>query len=212
VRLFKCDITSEEELDATADTIRASFGAPSILCNNAGIADAHTILESSPKYLRKLYEVNVLAHYYTIQAFLPDMIAAKKGHIVATCSMSSFLTPAGLVDYAGSKAAIMALHEGLQGELKYRYDCPQIRTTIVHPTYVRTPLVTSYAKALEKSGAYQLTPEKVADEIVAAVLSGTSQQIILPRFLAIVSAARALPYWLQEGIRRIIKDDMKRLN
>lgn len=126
--------------------------------------------------------------------------------------MSSFITPAGLVDYAGSKAAVMALHEGLQGELKYRYNCPQIKTTIVHPTYVRTPLVTSYAKALEKSGAYQLTPEQVADEIVAAVLSSTSQQIILPRFLGATSAARALPYWIAEFLRKTTRDDMKRLD
>jgi all-trans-retinol dehydrogenase (NAD+) len=211
VHFFKCDITIKENVDAVAAEIKSSLGAPSILHNNAGIAHAHTILESSPGYLKKLFDINVFAHFYTIQAFLPDMIARKKGHIVSTCSMSSFITPAGLVDYAASKAAVMAIHEGLQSELKYRYNAPEIRTTVVHPTYVRTPLCDSYAKALEKSGAVQLTPETVANEIVTAILSGTSRQIILPRKLALTSALRALPYWFQELVRGSVREDMKRL-
>ncbi|KIW03926.1 uncharacterized protein PV09_04767 [Verruconis gallopava] len=211
VRYFKCDITKKDDVDAVAAEIKAALGPASILCNNAGIAHAHTILESSPGYLRKLFDVNVISHFYTIQAFLPDMIARKKGHIVSTCSMSSFVTPAGLVDYAASKAAVMALHEGLQGELKHRYQAPEVRTTVVHPTYVRTPLCDSYAKALEKSAAIQLAPETVADEIVAAILSGSSQQIVLPRALALTSALRAFPWWFQELVRGSTREDMKRL-
>jgi short-subunit dehydrogenase len=211
VRFFKCDITTKENVDAVAAEIKETLGAPSILCNNAGIAHAHTMLESSPGYLKKLFDINVIAHFYTIQAFLPDMIERKKGHIVSTCSMSSFVTPAGLVDYAASKAAVMAMHEGLQSELKYRYNAPEIRTTVVHPIYVRTPLCDSFAKALEKSGAFQLSPDTVGNEIVAAVLSGSSRQIILPRTLALSSALRAFPWWFQEVARGTVKDDMKRL-
>jgi short-subunit dehydrogenase len=139
------------------------------------------------------------------------MVARKKGHIISTCSMSSFVTPAGLVDYAATKAAVMALHEGLHEELKYRYDAPQVRTSVVHPTYVRTPLCDSYANALEKSKALQLTPEFVGTQVVQAILSGSSQQIVLPRVLGFTSALRALPWWFQEIVRGATKEDMKRI-
>jgi NAD(P)-dependent dehydrogenase (short-subunit alcohol dehydrogenase family) len=211
VHFFQADITAKENVDAVAAEIKKSLGAATILANNAGIAHAHTILETTPSYLQKLFGINLFAHFWTLQAFLPDMIAAKKGHVVATCSMSSFLTPAGLVDYAASKAAVMAMHEGLHAELKYRYNAPEIRTTVVHPTYVRTPLTGSWAASLEKTKAAQLTPEFVGGEIVKGILSGSSNQIILPRGLAITSALRAFPWWFQEIARRVTKDDMQRI-
>ena len=169
------------------------------------------MLESTPNYLKKLFDINVFSHFYTIQAFLPAMIAAKKGHIVSTCSMSSFLCPAGLVDYAATKAAVMAMHEGLCAELKHRYNAPFIRTTTVHPTYVQTPLMGSWEKALKQSKALTLTPEFVGGEIVKAILSGSSSQIILPRPLAWTSMLRAMPWWFQEIARASTKDDMQRL-
>ena len=211
MHFFKCDITVKENVNAIAAEIKNTLGAPSILCNNAGIAHAHTILETTPDYLKKLFDINLFCHFYTIQAFLPDMIAAKKGHIVSTCSMSSFLCPAGLVDYAATKAAVMAMHEGLCAELKYRYNAPFIRTTTVHPTYVRTPLTGSWEKSLENTKALQLTPEYVGGEIVKGILSGSSSQIILPRALAFTSALRALPWWFQEIARGATKNDMQRL-
>lgn len=211
VHFFKCDITDKENVDAIATEITSKLGAPSILVNNAGIAHAHTMLESTPDYLRKLYDINVLSHFYTLQAFLPSMITAKKGHIISTCSISSFFVPAGLVDYAATKAAVMAMHEGLNQELKYRYNAPMIRTTVVHPTYVRTPLTGSWEKALVKSSALTMSPEYVGGEIVKAILSGRSQQVILPRTFAFTSTLRAMPWWVQEILRSRTKDDMKRL-
>jgi len=82
-----------------AQAVREFCGTPSILINNAGIAHAHTILEASPGYLRKLFDVNIISHFFTLQAFLPDMIRRKKGHVVSIASMASFTGTAGLGDY-----------------------------------------------------------------------------------------------------------------
>jgi all-trans-retinol dehydrogenase (NAD+) len=209
VHFFQCDLTIKENVDAVAKEIKQKLGSPTILVNNAGIAHAHTMLESTPEYLKKLFDINVFSHFYTLQAFLPDMIAAKKGHVVSICSMSSFVTPAGLVDYASTKAAVMAMHEGLGQELKYRYNAPMIRTTTVHPTYVRTPLTTSWADSMVKSKAVQMTPQFVGGEVVKAILGGSSSQVILPKQLAITSTLRAWPWWLQEVLRNGTKDDMR---
>jgi short-subunit dehydrogenase len=171
------------------------------------MALAHTILESSPEYLRKLFDVNIISHFYTLQAFLPDMISRKKGHIVTTASMASFVTCAGLADYAATKAA---LHEGLGQELKHRYSAPEIKTSIVHPIYVRTPLVTSYADSLKRSGAVQIQPETVANAIIKQITSGESGQITLPNWMGTFSGTRGFPWWFQELARDSTKNDVER--
>ena len=201
VTFFKCDVTSTEQVKQTAEAVKAILGAPSILCNNAGIAHAHTLLEASPEWLRKVFDVNLVSHFYLIQAFLPEMIKQKRGHIVTTASLASFVACAGLVDYCATKAGVLALHEGLTQELKHRYNAPYIKTSIVHPIYVRTKLITSYANSLQHSRAVVIEPETVAKAIVKQITSGKSGQIIIPSWMSPASGARGWPAWLQELLR-----------
>lgn len=60
----------------------------------------------------RLFKVNLVSHIVLIKEFLPGMLAAQKGHIVAIASMASFVAPAGLVDYACSKVAALYLNDG----------------------------------------------------------------------------------------------------
>jgi len=45
------------------------------------------------------------------------MLDAKKGHIVSIASMASYVSCCGLVDYAATKAGVLALHEGTSNEI-----------------------------------------------------------------------------------------------
>jgi hypothetical protein len=92
IHYYKCDVTSAEAVNATADAIRAEHGNPSILINNAGIAISGTILEQTPDKVRRVFDVNTISHYFTVNAFLPAMISKHKGHIVTIASMASFLS------------------------------------------------------------------------------------------------------------------------
>ena len=201
VAFFRCDITSVEQVKQTAKAVKVSLGAPSILCNNAGIAHAHTLLEASTEWIRKVFDVNLISHFHLIQAFLPDMIKQKKGHIVTTASMASFVGCAGLVDYCATKAGVLSLHEGLTQELKHRYNAPYIKTSIVHPIYVRTQLIKSYENSLRQSRAVVIEPETVANAIVKQIVSGRSGQVIVPSWMSVASGVRGWPAWLQELIR-----------
>ena len=87
------------------------------MINNAGIATAHTILDTSEEFLEKLFRVNLFSHWITIKEFLPAMLDAKKGHIVSIASMASYFSGCGLVDYAATKAGVLALHEGTSSEI-----------------------------------------------------------------------------------------------
>jgi all-trans-retinol dehydrogenase (NAD+) len=129
------------------------------------------------------------------------MIANKKGHVLSVASLASFVALAGAVDYSCTKAALLAFHEGLTQELKHRYKCPQINTTIVHPGWTRSAITSHSAiqAGLKSVGATLLDPADVADAIVKQVLAAKSGQIVLGPGLS--PKIRALPLWLQEIVR-----------
>ena len=71
---------------------------------------------------------------------------------------------------------------------------------IVHPTWIRTPLIDGLTKS-SKFRDFCLEPETVADAIVNQLYSGYGGQLILPSRLSILSGARGFPSWLQESLR-----------
>ncbi|XPS92229.1 hypothetical protein M3J09_001633 [Ascochyta lentis] len=201
IRYYQCDVTSRDSIHSTAHTIRSDLGSPSILINNAGIGNAYTILDIPTEALRNMFDINLISHWSTIQEFLPDMIAKKKGHIMSVASLASFVALAGAVDYSATKAALLALHEGLTQELKHRYKCPEIKTTIVHPGWTKSAITSHEAikAGLKQVGASLLEPEDVADAMVKQIIAAKSGQIVLgPR---ISPKIRAFPMWLQEIVR-----------
>jgi short-subunit dehydrogenase len=96
-----------------ASTIKRDHGSPSILINNAGIVKWYTVLEAPEDYLRNVFYVNTISHWFTVQEFLPDMLSAKKGHIVTICSGASFISSAKLNAYSATKASALSFHEGM---------------------------------------------------------------------------------------------------
>lgn len=59
-------------------------GIVTILVNNAGIMPQHEMLKHSEKEIRLIFEINILAHFWMFEAFLPKMIERNRGHIVST--------------------------------------------------------------------------------------------------------------------------------
>ncbi|KAF3050804.1 hypothetical protein E8E11_002149 [Didymella keratinophila] len=201
IRFYACDITDPAAVGATASKIRKELGSPSILVNNAGILSAHTILATTPEYLRKIFDVNVLSNWTTVQAFLPDMIAQNKGHVVTVASGASFVSIAGMADYCATKSAVLAFHEGLNQELRLSYNARNVLTTSIHPSWVRTPLLAPVEQELKKRGSAVMEPSDVADAVVNQVFSCRGAQVFLPSSAGRSALVRGLPNWMQEGIR-----------
>jgi all-trans-retinol dehydrogenase (NAD+) len=201
IKFFKCDITSPSAVYSVAESVKTALGAPTILINNAGVLAAHTILSTSDEFLRKIFDVNVLSNWYTTKAFLPSMIAANKGHIVTIASTASYLGMAGLADYTASKAAILSFHETLRQELKMYHGAPNVLTTSIHPSWVRTPLLKPVENELRQRGSVMIEPEEVADKVVSKILACRGGQVFLPESAAQASILRGAPNWLQEWFR-----------
>ncbi|RAR00979.1 NAD(P)-binding protein [Stemphylium lycopersici] len=201
---FRCDISSPTAIAETAEKIRNELGHPSILVNNAGISGSHTILKTPDEFLGRIFDVNILSHWRLVQQFVPDMVAKDKGHIVTVASVNSFLTNSANADYVATKTAALAFHEGLTSELKIWYKTPGVKTTIVHPSWVRTPLI---EQTILKSGQdpkildSMLLPEDVAKVVVKQVTSRRGAQLFIPSAAAPISWLKGFPNWAQELVR-----------
>ncbi len=201
VSYWKCDITSSASIHEAADGIREQLGNPSILINNAGIANMGSIIDIPEEKLRKLLDVNLISHWSTVKEFLPSMIAQNKGHIVTVASMASFLVVPTAVDYSTSKAGALAFHEGLTAEIKHVYKAPGVVTSVAHPTWVSTPMTAPASDAIEKHHGKMMTPDHVAGRILSQIFSRRGGQLIIPDQLSWVSGIRGFPNWMQEVIR-----------
>ncbi|KAJ8061269.1 hypothetical protein OCU04_010334 [Sclerotinia nivalis] len=200
---YQVDITSSTQIASAASEIRKDQGDPTVIINNAGLGYLQPILETTEAQTRRIFDVNTISHFLMTREFLPAMIKKNHGHVVTVASMSSYLVHAANVDYACTKASALAFHEGLASELKSRYNAPNIKTTVVNPSWVRTPLIEKLiAQPTFKDSI--LEPETVTTAIVNQVLSGSSGHIVLPNHMNIFSTIRAWPWWLQTSFRNMV--------
>ncbi|OAA73284.1 dehydrogenase/reductase SDR family member 8 precursor [Cordyceps fumosorosea ARSEF 2679] len=195
VHHYKCDLRSPASVQEVAERVRIEVGQPTVLINNAGVARGKTILDSEPGDVRFTFDVNTLSHYWITKAFLPSMIESNHGMIVTVASAASWITTPAMTDYAASKAAAMAFHEGLSAELVTRYHAPKVRTVIVHPGHVKTPLFQGFHQGNDFLMP-SLEIDTIAEGIVKQVLTGRSGNVILPETGGLASLMRALPDWL----------------
>ncbi|KAF2720799.1 NAD(P)-binding protein [Polychaeton citri CBS 116435] len=207
IHYYQCDVTSRDAVFTLAERVRKEHGNPSILINNAGVGFNHTLVKASESAIRKIFEVNTISHYWTIQAFLPAMVADKKGQIVSMASMAAFCGTSSMGPYCSSKVAVLALHETLRQELRVIHKTPEVKCTIVHPTFAATPMTAKFKDELAGK-AQIIDPTIVSNAVVNQVLSCKGGQIILPGDLTMIPVImRGLPHWLTYALLRSKEDD-----
>ena len=96
------------------------------------------LLDTSDERIIRTFDVNIMAHFWTIKAFLPDMISQKRGHLVNVASLAGHSGTNKLVDYCASKFAAVGLDESLRVELFVQGHGDTVRTTVICPYYINT--------------------------------------------------------------------------
>ncbi|XP_031786336.1 short-chain dehydrogenase/reductase family 16C member 6 isoform X3 [Nasonia vitripennis] len=141
---YKCDVSSREEVLRVADKVKREVGTVSILVNNAGIMPCRPFLELTAAEIQKMMDINVMAHFWILQAFLPDMLAKNHGHVVALSSIAGIVGLTNLVPYCASKFAVRGLMEALSEELRISSSVggtkSNIKFTTIYPYMVDTGL------------------------------------------------------------------------
>ncbi|KAH8697707.1 short chain dehydrogenase/reductase family protein [Talaromyces proteolyticus] len=210
IRYYKCDLSDEKEIAALCETVRSEIGHPTVLVNNAGLSRGRTVIEGTYSDNSITLKTNLLAPFFLTKEFLPAMIRQNHGHIFNVASMSAYIPPPGLGDYAASKAGLIAFHECLAQELRLQ-NAPKVRTSLAVLSFTKTPLFKG-----ETNQPRFLMPllhvETVVDAIVDTLDSGFSRTIFLPGIFGYFAGLRGAPDWVQNLVRsgtKSLKVDFK---
>jgi all-trans-retinol dehydrogenase (NAD+) len=136
-RYYVGDVSNRELVYASAKEVIRDFGRVDILINNAGIVSGKSILDVPDGLAEKTMQVNVIAHFWTVKAFLPAMLERDFGRIVTVASSAGTVGIPGLADYCASKHAAIGFDESLRLELR-KLKKSGVRTICVRPFIINT--------------------------------------------------------------------------
>ncbi|XP_067413487.1 estradiol 17-beta-dehydrogenase 11-like [Emydura macquarii macquarii] len=168
---FVVDCSEKEEIYSAAEKVKKDIGDVSILVNNAGVITAADLLSTQDHQIQKIFEVNVLAHYWTTKAFLPAMMRNNHGHIVTVASAAGHLVASFLVTYCSTKFAAVGFHKALTQELS-ALGKDGIKTSCLCPIFINT----GFVKNPSIRFVTVLEPEKVVNKLLEGIL--TNQKMI----------------------------------
>ncbi len=142
------DVSKADQMQALADAVQQTFGAPSLVFNNAGVGSGGLVWENTVKDWEWVLGVNVWGVVHGVRLFTPMMLAAAaadpgfEGHIVNTASMAGLLSPPNMGVYNVSKHAVVALSETLYQDLALVTE--QVHAHVLCPFFVPTGITASH--------------------------------------------------------------------
>jgi NAD(P)-dependent dehydrogenase (short-subunit alcohol dehydrogenase family) len=142
-----------------------------ILVNNAGIGHVGTILQTTAADLDRLYRVNVRGVFNVTKAFLPAMLARKRGVVINIASIGGIVGVRDRFAYVTTKFAVV----GLTKQLALDHSADGVRFNCICPGRVETPFVQARlkeypdpAQAYREMSATQLIGRMGRPEEIAA--------------------------------------------
>ena len=184
-RSFAVNVGDSDQVAAAAE----ETGPIDVLINCAGIVTGKKLLDADEDAIRRVYDVNVLALYWTTRAFLPGMLERDSGSVVTISSAAGLTGVAKQTDYSASKFAALGFTESLRNEL--RTDGSDIGTLVVCPFYINTGMfegvTTKFPRLLPI-----LEENYVATKVLDSIESGR-EQLVMPSLVRLLPGMRLLP-------------------
>lgn len=194
------DVRDPGSVQAFIQTATDALGPIDVFVNNAGIMPTGDFIAESDAISDAQIDVNLRGVIHGCKAALPAMLDRGEGHIINVASMAGVLPVPGLAVYCATKFAVL----GLTKTLREEYRDSGVRFSTIMPSKVRTELAAGTDSAAR--GVPTVSPEQVADAVVAAVLHGHGE-VTVPGYLGAAPALLSTaPQRLQRGFRRVFGD------
>jgi NAD(P)-dependent dehydrogenase (short-subunit alcohol dehydrogenase family) len=169
----------ERLLDAVADI--------DILVNNVGVFEVKPFAEVSDQDWQRYFDVNVMSGVRLSRRVLEPMLARGWGRIIFIASESGVSVPADMVHYGATKAATLALSNGLAKVT--RGTEVTVNSILGGPTYSD-----GVAAAVEQiAGAQAMSVDDLKNAIAAGNQTSLLQRFLEPAELASLVAYLASP-------------------
>jgi NAD(P)-dependent dehydrogenase (short-subunit alcohol dehydrogenase family) len=214
----RTDVSRVKDIEALAQRTMDEYGAVHVLCNIAGVEGGAPFAEISRRTWEWVMGVNFWGTVDACRIFLPYLAAQEEAHIVNCASMAGFAT--GLPTfhpYVASKFAVVGMTENLERELRTT-TAPHVGISLLTPGLVKTNMnksernrpsdvpatdtqevrVTVHANIDRQTEEFGVTPEHVADLVVAGVKARRFHILTHPE--PTIAAFRSRLNWLENGI------------
>jgi NAD(P)-dependent dehydrogenase (short-subunit alcohol dehydrogenase family) len=205
-----CDVRKLDDVSRLADEAFRVFGEVHVVFNNAGIAYAGPIEQTSHDDWRFVIDVDLWGPIHGVEAFLPRLISqGGDSHIVFTSSFAGLIPNVGLGPYCVAKYGVVALAETLAREVRPN----GIGVTVLCPMIVETNLLANtervrsadYGPANSAAGTVQQLASDPTDDSVLNVED-------VARLLADASVANRLYVLPHRAARDSIRRRFERID
>ena len=162
---YSCDLTDMATIDTLAKRVLADHGGVDFLINNAGRSIRRAVINSIDRFhdFERTMQLNYFGAVKLILAFLPSMVAKKRGQIINISSIGVLSRAPRFSAYVASKSALDAFSECAASELLDK----GIAFTNINMPLVRTPMI---APTKIYENVPTLAPEEAAGLVVEAIV------------------------------------------
>ncbi|MFG2960969.1 SDR family oxidoreductase [Streptomyces sp. NPDC048291] len=152
-RFSQVDVRDPDQVDRWIEEITARRGRIDVAVNNAGGAPFADFASASPRFHRRVTDLNFLAPVYVSRAVFPVMDAQDDGGVVLNITSISARRPSpGSAVYGAAKAALESLTTTLAVEW-----APRVRVNAVSCGLVATPGSTDHYGDAEQTARVAAT-------------------------------------------------------
>lgn len=161
---IKVNVADRNSVKNLVATVIEKVGQIDILVNNAGITRDAMLTKMTEEQFKQVLNVNLSGVFNCTQEVIPHMIAAGRGKIINTSSVSGVYGNVGQTNYAAAKAAVVGMTKTWAKELGRK----GINVNAVAPGFTETEMV-------------KKMPEKILEQMRAIV---PLQRLGAPRDIA----------------------------
>ncbi len=154
------DVTSEEAVNAGVAKTVSTFGTVDILVSNAGVQIVHPLHEFPYSEWKKMLAIHLDGAFLTTKACLPHMYKQRSGSVIFMGSVHSKEASPLKAPYVTAKHGLI----GLSRVLAKEGAAYGVRTNVICPGFVKTPLVEKQIP--EQSKSLGISEEEVVKKIM----------------------------------------------
>ncbi len=135
VAVFACDVSSERAVATLGKAVVKRFGSVDVLINNAGSFAGAPLTKMSVADFDRMIAANLRSVFLVSRAFLPAMIAQRRGDVFNMSSIAGRIAYPGGTGYSSAKFGVSGLSQVMRAELRDQ----GVRVCCVYPGATVSP-------------------------------------------------------------------------
>lgn len=164
---LKLNVADAESIETVIKTVNDSFGAPTVLVNNAGVTKDNLLMRMKDDEWNDIINTNLTSVFRLSKAVLRGMMKAKTGRIINISSVVGATGNAGQANYAAAKAGMIGFAKSMAKEVGSR----NITINTVAPGFIDTDMTKELGDDIKNSllATIPLSRLGAASEVAHAV-------------------------------------------